>query len=217
VLRIIAVNTGLPRDIIHRDRVVTTGIFKAPVSGRVIVRSTGLEGDGQADLTVHAGVDKAVYAYPSEHYDYWEHELGRQLVPGNFGENLTVSGLDESEVHVGDVFRVGTALCQVSQPRAPCYKLGIRMEMPTFPKIFLKSLRTGCYLRVLEEGMVSAGDAMELVERARDSMSVREVTHLAFLAKDDPERLHRASTIRALPQDWRDEFAKRAAGVQEAS
>lgn len=213
---IISVNTGLPREVRDGNRVITTGIFKSAVPGSVAVLKMGLRGDGQADLTVHGGVDKAVYAYPAEHYAYWERELGRELKPGTFGENLTVAGLDEAVSCIGDVFRVGSATCQVTQPRAPCFKLALRMGMPAFPRLFLRSLRTGFYLRVLQEGTVGAGDTMECLHRADGSMTVRDLTHLAFFARDDTEGNLRASAIEALPRDWREEFSKRA-GIEQDS
>ena len=166
-MRLLSVNVSPPKEVLHGSETVETGIFKEPVAGRVMLRELNLDGDGQADLINHGGVHQAVYAYPIEHYDYWRRELGREDFGfGQFGENFTVEGMPEDEVHIGDVFRVGgDALVEVSQPRTPCFKLGIRMGLPRFPKLFLKSGRIGFFLRVLEEGEVGAGDAGERVAR----------------------------------------------------
>src|SRR5262245_25306653 len=149
-MRVVSVNVGLPREVEWKGRVVTTGIFKTPVAARVALRALNLEGDRQADLTVHGGADKAVYAYPSEHYPFWRRELpGLDLPCGAFGENLTTEGLDEAEVRIGDRFRVGTAEVRVTQPRIPCYKLGIRLGRDDIVERFLWSGRSGFYLAVL--------------------------------------------------------------------
>ncbi len=155
----ISVNVSRPLTIVDQGRVIRTGIFKEPVAGRVRLGRLNLEGDAQADLRVHGGPDKAVYAYPVEHYEYWKQVLERSVLSlGQFGENLTVEGLQEDRVRLGDVFRVGTAVVQVTQPRSPCNKLGIRMGSKDFPRLFQASNRSGFYLRVLEEGEVGAGD-----------------------------------------------------------
>jgi MOSC domain-containing protein YiiM len=209
-VRLLSVNVSRPREISHNGRVVRTGIFKEPVSGRVMLRTLNLDGDGQADLVNHGGADRAVYAYPSENYRYWQRELGRDdLVFGQFGENFTVSEITEDDAHIGDVFRVGGALVQVSQPRPPCFKLGIRMGMPGFLKPFLASGRVGFYLRVLEEGEVGAGDAFEIVERDPERMTVREVSDLLFFESDNLEGARRALRIEALSPGWRDSFEER--------
>ncbi len=209
-MRILSVNVGLPAELSHAGRTVVTGIVKEPVQGRVAAGPQGLTGDGQADLTVHGGVDKAVYAYPLEHYAHWEVELGRDdLAPGRFGENLTVEGLTEDEVMIGDLLRGEDALFEVSQPRMPCFKLGMRMGDPTFLKPFLRSGRVGFYLRVIEPGTVGAGDVLARERAAEGSMSVRDV---ALLLLDDasPEDLERGAAIGALPLGWREGFASRA-------
>jgi len=180
-MKLISVNVSKPREVVARGRAVTTGIFKAPVAGRVRLGRLNLEGDGQADLRVHGGPDKAVYAYPFENYDYWKRELGRSdLAYGQFGENLTVEGMLEGEVYIGDVFKVGSALLQISQPRFPCYKLGIRMGSSGFPKRFLASGRSGFYLRVLEEGEVGAGDPIELARADPERLTVLEASRISF-------------------------------------
>jgi len=208
-MKVLSVNVSKPKTITYRGKSVTTGIFKEPVVGRVMVRKLNLEGDGQADLTVHGGVDKAVYVYDLDSYRYWERELGRaDFAYGHFGENLTVEGLPDDQVHIGDVFRVGEALLEVSQPRVPCLKLEIKMEMPGFSRQFLASGRLGFYFRVLEEGLVGAGDTIEKVKSGPEQLSVRETAHLLYFEDDDLDRLHRVLHIPALAQGWRDAFAE---------
>lgn len=207
-MNLISVNVGRPREITHGGQTVTTGIFKAPVAGAVFLRRLNLDGDGQADLRVHGGLDKAVYAYPFEHYAFWARELGQHGFPyGQFGENFTMQGLLEDEACIGDVFRIGEAQVQVTQPRTPCFKLGIRMGDKNFPARFAAANRTGFYLRVLEEGMVKAGDAIDLVERAAGSMSVREVFHLRH-AGGTREEYERAARLPDLSPSWRAAFEK---------
>jgi len=163
-MNLLSLNRSLPQTVRHNDDLVTTGIFKTPVTGRVRLRHLGLEGDGQADLRVHGGVDKAVYLYPSEHYPYWQETLNRDdLTPGQFGETFTVVGLLEDEVRTGDVFRIGTVVIQITQPRYPCYKLGIKMRRKDILKLFWRSEFSGFYARVIEEGEVGAGDIIERV------------------------------------------------------
>src|SRR3954453_5885925 len=157
-MKLRSLNTGLPREVTWHGRHVTTGIFKAPVPGRVALRTQNLDGDRQADLTVHGGPHKAVYCYPFEHYAYWTRELpGRELPMAMFGENFTTEGMDEDAVHLGDRFAVGSAVVVVTQPRMPCYKLGIRFESDQMVKRFLASGRSGFYVAVVQEGEVGAG------------------------------------------------------------
>jgi MOSC domain-containing protein YiiM len=194
---------------LFRGQAVSTSIFKEPVPGRLFVRRMSLEGDWQADLRSHGGVNKAVYAYPSAHYAWWSQETSRDdLRPGQFGENLTVEGLTEDTVRLGDVFRIGSALLQVTQPRYPCFKLGIRMDDPHFPRRFLASGRTGFYLRVLEEGEVGVGDGMELVEKS-DSLTVRELWHLVHVDKGNIEGARLALRCRTLAPEWREPLEDR--------
>lgn len=209
-MRLLSVNVSMPKEISHNGRAVETGIFKEPIPGRVMLRTLNLDGDGQADLVNHGGVHRAVYAYPFENYGYWQRELDRDDFGfGQFGENFTVEGMTEEDVHIGDVFRVGNALVQVSQPRPPCFKLGHKMGMPVFPKLFLASGRVGFYLRVLEEGEVGAGDTFEPVERDPERMTVREISNLLFFEPDDLEGAFRALRIGALSPGWRDSFEER--------
>ena len=215
-MRILSVNVSLPKIVEYRGEEVETGIFKEPVADRLMVRKLNLDGDRQADLRVHGGVDKAVYVYSIENYDYWRHELGRDdLTYGQFGENLTVEGMTDDAVRIGDVFRVGSASVQVAQPRLPCYKLAIKMENPKFPKLFLLSRRTGFYLRVLEEGDVGAGDEFELIERDPEPLTVEETVNLSYFDRDNLERARAALRVKALPLGWREGFEEqlRKAGI----
>ena len=174
-MKLLSVQVGRPRTVRWRGKAVSTGIYKEPVAGRIMLRRNNLDGDRQADLTVHGGWDKAVYVYPSEHYPIWQAELpGMRLPYGIFGENFTTEGLDESSVHIGDQFRIGGALVEVTQPRMPCYKLGIRFGRPDMPKRFHTSGRCGFYLAVLQEGEVGAGDVWERPARNEQEVSVIE-------------------------------------------
>jgi MOSC domain-containing protein YiiM len=173
--RILSLNLGTPVSVPHRDRAVATAIFKGAVDGPALLRADGFVGDVQADLRVHGGPQKAAYVYSQDSYDWWMEELGHRLAPGEFGENLTVTGLTDEVVHVGDRFRVGTALTEVTMPRVPCFKLGIRMGDPRFPKRFARANRRGFYLRVLEEGEVAAGNAIERVHHEAGAPAIAEV------------------------------------------
>ena len=209
-MKLLSVNVSLPKEVPHERGTVSTGIFKKPVAGRVMLRTSNLDGDGQADLTNHGGIHRAAYAYSIENYDYWRRELGRSdFAFGQFGENFTVEGMSEEDVHIGDVFRVGDALVEVTQPRPPCFKLGIKMDAARFPKLFLASGRVGFYLRVLEEGEVEAGDVFERVESDPERMTVREISHLLFFDPENLEGARRALRIRALSPGWRDSFEER--------
>jgi len=212
-MQLISVNVGLPRDVTWQGRTVTTGIFKEPVAGRVRLRRLNLDGDGQADLRVHGGEHKAVYAYPKEHYAWWQRELGRDALEyGQFGENFTLSGVLEDEACIGDVFQIGTARVQVSQPRSPCFKLDLRMGEDGFLARFRAAQRVGFYLRVLEEGDVGAGDPITAVARAPGSLSVREVYQLRYGDLRDRDRLERAIRLTALTPSWREAFEKQLSG-----
>jgi len=217
-MKLLSVNVSLPREVAHGSKKVSTGIFKEPLAGRVMLRTSSLDGDGQADLENHGGTYRAAYAYPIENYDHWRRELGRaDLTFGQFGENFTVEGMVEDDIHIGDVFRVGDALVEVTQPRPPCFKLGIKMGMAGFPKLFLASGRVGFYLRVLEEGEVSAGDVFEFVEGDPEQVSVREMSGLLFFEPENLEGAKRALRVRALSPGWRDSFEERLskAGVTD--
>ena len=209
-MKIISVNVGLPREVVWRGVPVTTGIFKDPVEGPVKVSTLNLAGDAQADLTVHGGPAKAVYGYASEHYEYWKKELPGVSFPwGKFGENLTTEGLDEDALHVGDQYRVGSALLMVTQPRLPCYKLTIKFDRDDMIKRFLKSGRTGFYFSVIEPGAVEAGSKIELVSQDPAQVKVSDITRLYLGQTSDPEVLHRAIGLEALPESWRDWLQER--------
>src|SRR5262249_8386102 len=207
-MKVISVNAGLPRTVQWKGEAVSTGIFKAPVSGRIPLRILNFDGDRQADLSVHGGPDKAVYVYPAEHYAYWQRELPGMTLPwGMFGENLTTEGLqDDDTLQIGDRFRIGSAEVVVSQPGLPCFKLGLKFGRDDIVKRFLASGRTGFYFKVVAEGEVAAGDPVVLVERAKDSMAVSEITRLYARDRDDLEGLRRIVGVAALPDDWRDYF-----------
>jgi ferredoxin-NADP reductase/MOSC domain-containing protein YiiM len=206
-MKLLSVNVSLPKTVDCDGKPVATGIFNEPVAGRVMVRRLNLEGDGQADLTVHGGVDKAVYVYDLESYSYWQRKLGRDdLAYGHFGENLTVEGMTDDRIHIGDVFRVGEALLEVAQPRVPCFKLELKMKMPGFSRQFMASGRLGFYFRVLEEGEVGAGDTIERVKTDPEQVSVRQIAHLLYFDYDNLDQIRRVLRIPALLPGLRDAF-----------
>jgi MOSC domain-containing protein YiiM len=208
-MKLLSVNVGLPREVECKGKIVRTSIFKTPVVGRVRVAKLNVKGDQQSDLTVHGGIDKAVYAYPSEHYSFWRSELpGMDLPWGVFGENFTTVGLLE-DTHIGDRFRIGSAQFVVTQPRMPCFKLGIRFNRPDMVKRFLQSGRTGFYFAVLEEGEVAAGDSIELLERDEHNIPVADVVNLYRGDATNQDLLRRVSELPSLPNSWRDYFRKR--------
>ena len=209
-MKVISVNLGLPRTVQWKGKAVSTAIFKTPVSDRITLRFLNLDGDRQADLSVHGGQNKAVYAYPAEHYAFWHHEFPDLALPwGMFGENLTTEGLREDTVQVGDRFRIGSAEAAVTAPRMPCFKLGLRFGRDDIVRRFLASGHTGFYFRVITEGEAQAGDPIVLVERAADSVTVSEITRLYALDKGDLNGLRRITAVGALPGDWRDYFKER--------
>jgi MOSC domain-containing protein YiiM len=209
-MKVLSVNVGRPRDTEWRTKTVQTAIYKAPVSGPVSVTRLNIAGDQQADLSVHGGPDKAVYAYPSEHYEFWREQLPGVALPwGAFGENLTTEGLLETAVRVGDVLRIGTTELVVTQPRMPCFKLNVRFQRPNMVKRFMRSGRSGFYYAVLKEGHVGAGDPIDLVPTDEHAISVAEVVTLYTADADSRELLQRAVRTAALPQAWRDHFRTR--------
>ena len=200
-------NIGLPREVAWQGKVVTTGIFKEPVNAPVILRTLNLDGDRQADLTVHGGVSKAVYAYPSEHYAFWRAQFPEMNLPwGMFGENFTTEGLLEEAVYVGDRFRIGETEVMATEPRMPCYKLGIKFGRADIMKRFLASRRTGFYFAVKREGQVNAGDAIDFVGREQQAISVADITRLYAFQEDDLETLRRAVEVEVLPENWKGYF-----------
>lgn len=208
-MKLISVNVGGPREVDWRGQRVWTSIWKGPAAGKVRARTLNLDGDQQSDLSVHGGVDKAVYVYPSEHYSYWRKEIpGVELPWGAFGENFTTQGLLENEVQIGDRLRIGSAEFVVTQPRMPCFKLGIRFGRADMLKRFLQSGRSGFYLSVAHEGDVAAGDAIEYIG-AKSGVHVSDIVSLYGTDADNQELLRRVSELSALPEAWRDYFRKR--------
>ena len=210
-MKLLSVNVGLPREVEWNRRTIRTSIFKAPVSGQVQVRKLNLDGDEQSDLTVHGGVDKAIYVYPSEHYTFWRNELpNADLDWGVFGENFTTQGaLDDKAVRIGDRFRIGSAEFVVTQPRMPCFKLGIRFGRVDIIKRFLHSGRNGFYFAVAEEGEVAAGDSIELLGRDENGVTVADIVELYTADAAKQDLLQRVSELAALPENWRAYFRKR--------
>ena len=209
--KLISVQVGTPRKVPRGDSEVLTGIFKSPVKARVQMRALNLDGDAQADLTVHGGRDKAVYAYPAEHYEYWRRELpGVDLPWGAFGENLTTEGLLEPDVHIGDRFVIGGAEVVVTQPRLPCFKLNLKFQSGDMGKRFLASGRTGFYLRVLREGEIGAGDAIVRVHEDENRVSISEVLQVYLGADGWREVRERALKVPYLSAAWREDFEQLA-------
>src|SRR6266566_2916258 len=210
LMQVISVNVGVPREVDRKGRTVVTGIFKESVEGRIAVRRLNLEGDRQADLTVHGGPEKAIYVYPSEYYPFWREQFPEMDLPwGMFGENLTVAGLLDETVHIGDHFQVGSAHLVVTQPRLPCNKLGIKFGRDDILKRFLQSGMTGFYFAVLKEGEVAAGDPIRLLYRDEHQVKVTDITRLCRQDKHNLDLLRRAMAVEALPQAWRDYFLQR--------
>jgi ferredoxin-NADP reductase/MOSC domain-containing protein YiiM len=213
--RLLSVNVSLPKEIIHNGKKISTGIFKEPVKGRIKVKTLNLEGDGQADLIGHGGIFRAIYVYSYDNYAYWEKELNRDdFNYGEFGENFTVEGMSDDEIHVGDRFKIGSALFEVTQPRVPCYKLAIKMGEEGFYNQILSSGRLGFYFRVIEEGEVGAGDIIEKVSEDPVEMTINEVNSLLYFNKDDFNRIEEAIKIKALSPGWKISFEDRLAKVE---
>ena len=213
-MKLVSVNCGLPREVVWHGRSVTTSIYKEPVPGRIALRTLNLDDDRQSDLTVHGGKDKAVYCYPLEHYEYWKVELpGHALPMGAFGENFTTEGLTEDFVHIGDRLSVGSAEVVVSQPRLPCYKLGIRFKSDDMVRRFLASRRTGFYLAVTREGEVGTGDEVTVLDLDPSSISVSEINRL-YISKEYDEKdlrlVRKALALEALPESWKEFLEEKA-------
>lgn len=213
--RLLSLNVGKPKPLPYRGKSVPSSFVKTPVSGALWLLETGLDGDGQADLRNHGGPEKAVCVYPQEHYPYWEARLGRPLQPAAFGENFSTEGLTEERVCIGDVYRVGGALVQVSQPRQPCFKLAARHGVPQLALWVQESGFTGFYFRVLEEGEVRAGDGIPLVERQSSAVSLAEANRIMHRDKRDVAGIERLLAVPELSANWRRTFEKRLAGAME--
>jgi MOSC domain-containing protein YiiM len=208
-MKLISLNVALPRIVEYNGGPVATGIFKEPVHRPIMLRTLNLDGDRQADLSVHGGVSKAVYAYPSEHYEFWKEEFPEMELPyGMFGENFTTEGLTEETVNVGDRFRIGEAELMATEPRLPCYKLGIKFGRTDIIRKFLQSRRSGFYFAVLKQGSVTAGDAIAVLNRDASNIAISDITRLYVFEKDDLETLRRAVKLKALSESWREYFQK---------
>jgi MOSC domain-containing protein YiiM len=219
-MKVLSVNVGLPRSVLFNGQTVTTAIFKDPVTGPVKLRKLNIDGDKQADLTVHGGLDKAVYSYPEEHYDYWSEQFpDMDLVWGMFGENLTTEGLMEDAVNIGDHLQIGSAKLVATQPRMPCYKLGVRFGHMEIIRRFLASGRPGIYFRVLKEGKVQRGDKMEIVRRDENNVTVKDIVRLYVTRDhlDNVETMRRAIKISVLPEGWKYEFQQNIEQLERKS
>ena len=217
-MNLVSVNVGLPREVEWGGKRVTTGIFKSAVEGPTKVHTLNLEGDGQADLTVHGGPSKAVYVYPSEHYEFWRSELAGVALPwGVFGENLSTAGLVEDDVQIGDEFRIGTVRVRATEPRLPCFKLAVRFERPDIVKRFLQSQRTGFYFAVLQEGRMQAGDSVVREETAPDSVSIADVVRLYTTDRGNEDLLRRVVSLEALGASWHRYFLRQLEEVSDQS
>jgi MOSC domain-containing protein YiiM len=208
-MKVLSVNVGLPRKVLFNGQTITTAIFKDPVKGPIMLRRLNLDGDKQADLTVHGGVDKAVYSYPAEHYDYWRKQFpNMDLMWGMFGENFTTEELMEDTVNIGDQFQIGSAKLVATQPRMPCYKLGVRFGRMDVIRRFLASGRPGIYFKVLKEGEVQIGDKIEVIRRDKNNVTVKDIVRLYITRDhiDNIETMRRAIKISALPEGWKYEF-----------
>jgi MOSC domain-containing protein YiiM len=196
---LMSVNVGMPKDVPWNGKTVHTGVWKTPVEGAVMVRRLNIDGDGQGDLAGHGGEQRAVMVYQTESYDYWRDYLGRDdLRPGNFGENFTVSGLDDHDVCIGDRYRIGDAEFEVTQPRVTCFRVGMRLGVPEMPNLLVSQHRPGFYFRVITEGLVRAGDDIVLTRRGRHELSVADVDALLYLPDRDMELLHKVVDVPAL-------------------
>jgi MOSC domain-containing protein YiiM len=209
-MKLVSLNVGKPRLMVYQGATISTGIFKKPVSGRVALRTLNLDGDRQADLSVHGGPYKAVYGYPSEHYEYWRQELRDTNLPwGGFGENFTTEGLAEEKLHVGDRLQIGSATVMVRQPRMPCYKLAAKFQRDDIIQSFLISGRSGFYFSVEQEGEVGEGDSVELVSQNSGGITIAEINRLFVRDKYNHPLLQKAIATEALPEAWREYFLPR--------
>jgi MOSC domain-containing protein YiiM len=214
--KILSVNVSFPKEVDFEGQKVTTGIFKEPIEGRVELRTLNLDGDKQADLTVHGGPDKAVYAYPTEHYEFWRKVYPNIEMPnGMFGENFTTEGLMEAEVNVGDVFKIGSSKVIATQPRMPCYKLGVKFGRMDVLKKFLASGRSGIYFKVLEEGEVGTGDSIIQIKKDTNRVGISDIVRLYASDREDIKTMRHAVKVEALPEGWRHYFYEQIKRVEK--
>jgi MOSC domain-containing protein YiiM len=219
-MKVLSVNVGLPKKVLFNGQTITTAIFKDPVKGPLMLRKLNLDGDKQADLTVHGGVNKAVYSYPAEHYDYWRKQFPNiEIMWGMFGENFTTEGLMEDTVNIGDQFQIGSARLVATQPRMPCYKLGVRFGRMDVVRRFLASGRPGIYFRVLKEGEVQIDDTIEIIRKDKNNVTVKDIVHLYITRdhEDNIETMRRAIKISALPEGWKNEFQQNIEQLERKS
>ncbi|MGH9746810.1 MAG: MOSC domain-containing protein [Candidatus Acidiferrales bacterium] len=217
-MKVLSLNVAIPRTVVWKGHEVRTGIFKEPVEGPVMMRRLNLDGDRQADLTVHGGPAKAVYAYPSEHYPLWKEELDGRVLPwGMFGENLTTEGLNEANTNIGDKFRIGEAVVMVTQPRTPCYKFAVKFDRDDMLKRMLQNGRSGFYLSVVEPGLVAAGDTIEQIHEAAEKITVADLNRLYKDGGKDANLLRRAAALEALPESWCDYLLEELKSLEPAS
>jgi MOSC domain-containing protein YiiM len=218
VPQVLSINVGLPRAVVWKGRTVVTGIFKEPVAGHIAIKRLNLEGDRQADLTIHGGAEKAIYAFPAEYYPFWQEQFPEMAFPwGMFGENLTIEGLLDETVHIGDQFQVGSAHVMVTQPRLPCYKLALKFGRDDILKRFLRSGLTGFYFAVLKEGEVAAGEPIKLLHRDEHEVKVADITRLYREDRHNLDLLRRVVLLEALPEAWRDYFLQRLIQLADAA
>ena len=204
-MKLVSLNVARPRLAVYQGTTINTGIFKKPVAGRVALRTLKLDGDRQADLSVHGGPHKAVYAYPAEHYEYWRRQLPDMDLPWSmFGENFTTEGLTEENVQVGDRFRIGSSIVMIRQPRVPCYKLAAKFQRDDILQRFLRSGHSGFYFSVEQEGGVEVGDSFQLLSREDNAITIAEMNLLFVKQKYDRDLLQKAIATAALPGDWRE-------------
>lgn len=214
--KILSVNVSLPKKVDFEGQKVITGIFKEPRVGRVMLKTLNLDGDKQADLTVHGGPDKAVYAYPIEHYEFWRKVYPDMKMPnGMFGENFTTEGLIEAEVNVGDVFRIGSSMVIATQPRMPCYKLGVKFGRIDILKKFLASGHSGIYFKVLEEGEVGAGDSIIKIKEDTSRVGISDIVRLYASDREDIKMMRRAVKVEALPEGWKHYFYEQIRRIEK--
>jgi MOSC domain-containing protein YiiM len=215
-MRIETIAVGGPRTVSWQGEEVVTSIFKTPVPGPVMARAHNLEGDRQSDLKVHGGESKAVYAYAAEHYGFWRARLGRELEPANFGENLTISGLDEPNLCIGDVLQIGDSRLEATEPRLPCFKLGLRFGDPGMVKAFTHSRRWGIYFRIAREGRIAVGDDVTIVHRDPARLPVYELARVYVSDRDDLDTMRRLAAHERLDPGWRDWLQTKLAGTGSA-